>query len=154
MADLLRQLNEETPTRRVAQWAGVPVPPLLDRETIAPPREEPLKDQLVALHTSRDSGLASTLVDIAGSAGATIHISGKDVVLSPTGPHAHHLAQAPTFTAEGPSVDIRYQVLLIDGDSLRTYDALEALRVKEAGVVVVQDRRETRHGTRHANLRR
>ena len=61
MADLLRQLNEETPTRRVAQWAGVPVPPLLDRETIAPPREEPLKDQLVALHTSRDSGLASTL---------------------------------------------------------------------------------------------
>ena len=51
MADLLRQLNEETPTRRVAQWAGVPVPPLLDRETIAPPREEPLKDQLVALHT-------------------------------------------------------------------------------------------------------
>ena len=56
MADLLRQLNEETPTRRVAQWAGVPVPPLLDRETIAPPREEPLKDQLVALHTSRDSG--------------------------------------------------------------------------------------------------
>ena len=60
MADLLRQLNEETPTRRVAQWAGVLVPPLLDRETIALPREEPLKDQLVALHTSRDSGLAST----------------------------------------------------------------------------------------------
>ena len=42
MADLLRQLNEETPTRRVAQWAGVPVPPLLDRESISPPREEPL----------------------------------------------------------------------------------------------------------------
>jgi len=146
MADLLRQLNEETPTRRVAQWAGVPVPPLLDRETIAPPRKEPLKDQMVALHTSRDSGLASTLVDIAGNAGATIHISGKDVVLSPTGPHAHHLAQAPTFTAEGPSVDIRYQVLLIDGDSLRTYDSLEALRafiqprtryMKQSGRVVI-----------------
>ena len=45
-----------------------------------------------------------------------------------TGPHAHHLAQAPAFTAEGPSVDIRYQVLLIDGDSLRTYEAVQELR--------------------------
>ena len=57
---------------------------------------------------------------------------GKDVVLSPTGPHAHHLAQAPAFTAEGPSVDIRYQVLLVDGDSLRTYEAVQELRVYPA----------------------